>query len=112
MVSRWKNKIEPQETLVCNEFIDHYMVQANGEYVKIYLYLLRHPQVMQDEDCVKKIADALCNTESDVHRALELLEKTGSPGDRGRGGAGAERGTAKKDCQCKKRAGENRLFCF
>lgn len=24
-----------------NTFIDHYMVQANGEYVKIYLYLLR-----------------------------------------------------------------------
>lgn len=77
MVSRWKNKIEPQETLVCNEFIDHYMVQANGEYVKIYLYLLRHPQVMQDEDCVKKIADALCNTESDVHRALEYWKKQG-----------------------------------
>ena len=29
-----------QATLVANAFIDHYMLQANGEFVKIYLYLL------------------------------------------------------------------------
>ena len=31
-------------TLVANEFIDSYMAAANGEYVKVYLYLLRHQQ--------------------------------------------------------------------
>ena len=29
-------------TLVSNEFIDRYLAEANGEYVKVYLYLLRH----------------------------------------------------------------------
>ena len=28
-------------TCVPNAFIDHYMADANGEFVKIYLYLLR-----------------------------------------------------------------------
>ena len=27
-------------TVLDNEFIDHYMVRANGEYVKVYLLLL------------------------------------------------------------------------
>ena len=26
-------------TLVANDFIDQYMISANGEYVKVYLYL-------------------------------------------------------------------------
>ena len=29
-------------TLISNEFIDHYMTEANGEFVKVYLFLLRH----------------------------------------------------------------------
>ena len=29
-------------TVVSNEFIDQYMAAANGEYVKVFLYLLRH----------------------------------------------------------------------
>ena len=33
-----------EATLVANEFIDRYMAAANGEYVKVYLYLLRHQQ--------------------------------------------------------------------
>ena len=28
--------------MVANEFIDRYLADANGEYVKVYLYLLRH----------------------------------------------------------------------
>ena len=28
-------------TLIDNSFIDHYMADANGEFVKIYLYLVR-----------------------------------------------------------------------
>ena len=37
-----KNKFQTNATLVANDFIDHYMVQANGEFVKVYLFLLRH----------------------------------------------------------------------
>ena len=32
----------PSATMVPNEFIDRYMPEANGEYVKVFLYLLRH----------------------------------------------------------------------
>lgn len=31
----------PGVTLIENTFIDRYMPAANGEYVKVYLYLLR-----------------------------------------------------------------------
>ena len=46
-------------TLVANEFIDRYMADANGEYVKVYLYLLRHHQEKPD---VGQIADDLNHT--------------------------------------------------
>ena len=32
----------PGVTVVSNEFIDRYMPSANGAFVKVYLYLLRH----------------------------------------------------------------------
>lgn len=28
-------------TLLPNAFVDHYMIRANGEYIKVYIYLLR-----------------------------------------------------------------------
>ena len=37
-----KNQLEIHATLVADEFIDTYMASANGEYVKVYLYMLRH----------------------------------------------------------------------
>ena len=61
-------------TAVANEFIDTYMAAANGEYVKVYLYVLRH----QGEDItIELIADALNHTESDVRRALSYWKKAG-----------------------------------
>lgn len=61
-------------TAVADEFIDTYMAAANGEYVKVYLYVLRH----QGEDItIELIADALNHTESDVRRALSYWEKAG-----------------------------------
>lgn len=62
-------------TVVANEFIDRYMAAANGEYVKVYLYILRHQQEKLD---VSMIADALNHTESDVKRALAYWEKLGA----------------------------------
>jgi DnaD and phage-associated domain/DnaD and phage-associated domain len=63
-----------EATLVANEFVDRYMAAANGEYVKVYLYLLRHQQETVD---ISRIADALDHTESDVRRALAYWEKLG-----------------------------------
>ena len=70
MEDRWSVPV----TAVANEFIDTYMAAANGEYVKVYLYVLRH----QGEDItIELIADALNHTESDVRRALSYWKKAG-----------------------------------
>lgn len=69
-----KNKLSVGVTAVSNEFIDRYMAQANGEYVKVYLYLLRHEG---DDVTVSSIADALNHTEADVKRALSFWKEAG-----------------------------------
>ena len=72
---KMRSRFQANVTMVANEFIDHYMAAANGEYVKVYLYILRH----QDEKItVEKIADALNHTEADVKRALAFWEKAGA----------------------------------
>ncbi len=66
---------ELNATLVANDFIDRYMVEANGEYIKVYLYILRH----QSETLTTRlIADALNNTETDVKRAVLYWQKLGA----------------------------------
>ena len=62
-----KNQLEIHATLVADEFIDTYMASANGEYVKVYLYMLRHRNEPVE---LSAIADALNHTEADVRRAL------------------------------------------
>ena len=52
----FKNRFSAVITVVANEFIDQYMADANGEYVKVYLYLLRHEG---GEITVEAVADAL-----------------------------------------------------
>ena len=69
-----KNKMAFQGTVVSNAFIDTYMTAANGEYVKVFLYLLRHDG---EEVTVSAIADALDHTEADVKRALAYWEEAG-----------------------------------
>ncbi len=72
-----RNKFQTNATLVANDFIDNYMVQANGEFVKVYLFLLRH----LDDPCasltVSTIADCLNNTENDILRAFKYWEMKG-----------------------------------
>lgn len=68
------NRLEVKVTSVSNEFIDEYMAEANGEYVKVYLYLLRHSK---EAVTVVSIADDLNHTEADVRRALCYWQKTG-----------------------------------
>ncbi len=62
-------------TVIANDFIDRYMAAANGEYVKVYLYILRH---QHESPGVRAIADALNHTEADVQRALTYWEKMGA----------------------------------
>lgn len=62
-------------TTVPNRFIDDYMTNANGEFVKIYLYLLR---CMNSRDCsfsISRAADKFNHTEKDIQRALKYWEK-------------------------------------
>ncbi|MCI8327481.1 MAG: DnaD domain protein [Lachnospiraceae bacterium] len=62
-------------TCVPNVFIDRYMVQASGEYVKIYLYLLRCITGNKSELSISKMADKFEHTEKDIKRALKYWEK-------------------------------------
>lgn len=62
-------------TAIDNRFIDEYMTEANGEFVKIYLYLLR---CMNSPDCsfsISRAADKFNHTEKDIQRALKYWEK-------------------------------------
>lgn len=62
-------------TCVPNDFIDHYMPGASGEYVKIYLYLLRCINGNKNEMSISKMADRFEHTEKDIKRALKYWEK-------------------------------------
>lgn len=79
-----KSCLELNATMVANEFIDCYMAAANGEYVKVYLYIQRHQGQIQN---VAQIADALDHTESDIKRALVYWIKQGVLEDKGNLGA-------------------------
>lgn len=64
-------------TCISNTFIDDYMKDANGEYVKIYLYLLRCLNREDFEFSISQLADCLDHTEKDVMRAFTYWEKVG-----------------------------------
>ena len=61
--------------MIPNEFLDHNMPRANGEFVKIYLYLLRAAEAGEREISLSSIADRIFCTENDVLRALRYWEK-------------------------------------
>ncbi len=62
-------------TSVPNIFIDKYMTNANGEYVKIYLYLLRCMGQNRQSCSISELADIFEHTEKDILRALSYWEK-------------------------------------
>lgn len=66
-----------RNTVVSNLFIDRYMASANGEFVKIYLYLLRCVTDQQITISVSALADFFNQTETDVCRALKYWDKQG-----------------------------------
>ncbi len=64
-------------TCVSNAFIDNYMAHATGEYVKIYIYLLRCLEQEGEAFSVQKIAAKLGHTDLDVKRAFDYWEQQG-----------------------------------
>ncbi|MEG1993167.1 MAG: DnaD domain protein, partial [Acetivibrio sp.] len=62
-------------TTVSNIFIDSYMPAANGNYVKVYLYLLRCLTGSTKDFSLSYLADRLDDTEKDIVRALKYWEK-------------------------------------
>lgn len=64
-------------TILSNLFLDYYMPSANGEFVKIYLYLQRHACSEKSLLDLSSIADTFNCTEADIKRALRYWEKTG-----------------------------------
>lgn len=69
--------VQTDTTVLENEFIDNYMAKANGEYVKVYLLLLRHLNEPAGTLTISRIADLLDHTEKDVIRALNYWKKQG-----------------------------------
>ena len=74
MAWEFNSMFQVNATLVANAFIDEYMAGASGEYVKVYLYLLRHWDARPD---TAEVAGALHYTEGDVKRAIAYWEKVG-----------------------------------
>ncbi|MGL6200237.1 MAG: DnaD domain protein [Lachnospiraceae bacterium] len=72
-----KNRFSDNNVIVESEFIDQYMAKANGEYVKVYLLLLRHLGQPGCSISISGMADALENTEKDILRALKYWEREG-----------------------------------
>lgn len=62
---------------VPNIFIEKYMSDANGEFVKVYLYLLRCMNAADASVSISAIADFFNHTEADIMRALKYWEKAG-----------------------------------
>ncbi len=62
-------------TMIENTFIDQLMPCSSGDFVKIYLYLMRCSQRGQSDVSVAQVADALNYTESDVTRAMGYWKK-------------------------------------
>lgn len=69
------NHMRYGQTVIQNAFIDRYIASANGEYVKVYIMLLR---LMDEENLsLSRLADALEITSQEVVRALSYWEKQG-----------------------------------
>lgn len=64
-------------TSVSNLFIDKYMPRANGDFVKIYIHLLRLMNSLEKSMDLATIADTFNFTEGDVIRALKYWEGLG-----------------------------------
>ena len=64
-------------TTVSDIFVDQYMPKANGEFVKVYLYLLRATGSGAGIATISEIADHFSHTEADIIRALKYWASEG-----------------------------------
>lgn len=64
-------------TMIPNIFFDEYLPRSNGEFLKVYLYLLRWLPCSDHALTLGGIADTFCMTENDVLRSLRYWEKEG-----------------------------------
>jgi len=71
------NETKASYTLVSNTFIEEYMPHASGEYVKIYLYILRISSKGIGEFTLGQMADAFGQTEMDIVCGLKYWERLG-----------------------------------
>jgi len=71
------NSNNSNSIIVSNIFLDKFMPEANGEFVKIYLYLIRCISDSNMQISVSLLADKFNHTENDVIRALRYWEKSG-----------------------------------
>jgi DnaD and phage-associated domain len=72
-----KNRLSNTSIMIESDFIDKYMAKANGEYVKVYLLLLRYLNHSTTSLSVSEMADSLDITEKDVVRALKYWKREG-----------------------------------
>lgn len=72
-----RNRFQSNTTTVENDFIDHHMAKANGEYVKVYLLLLRYLHEENSVLSISRLADVLDCTEKDIVRALNYWANEG-----------------------------------
>lgn len=70
-----QNSSELEVTILSNHFIDNYMPEANGEFVKVYIYLLRLLAGAPASFSLEHMADRLLCTERDITRALKYWQK-------------------------------------
>ena len=70
-----KNRFQTNATLLPNDFIDNYMIDANGEFVKVYLFLLRHLDDPCSSITISTIADCLNNTENNIKKPSMVIVK-------------------------------------
>ena len=61
-------------TVLSNVFIDRFMLRAGGEFVKVYIYLMRMLGSPQEAFGLSQMADSLLCTEGDILRALKYWE--------------------------------------
>ena len=64
-------------TMLPDDFIDYYMPHANGDFVKVYLYLLRSVHAQASAPTISSLADVFHLTERDVDRALRYWQDAG-----------------------------------
>ena len=68
----------PQDvTIIPNAFLDRFLPKANGDFLKIYLCLLRVSGNGRGSLSISSIADRINCTENDVERALRYFEAEG-----------------------------------